>query len=57
MFKLLESLSARVRRGGSIAWACAEAGAGSGAASGSYGDAVAAFDAVIQASLRHIAQK
>ncbi|XP_034838130.1 uncharacterized protein [Maniola hyperantus] len=47
---LLESLAGRVKRGGCIAWACA------GDTSGAYGDATVAFDAVIQASLRHIAK-
>ncbi|XP_023944059.2 uncharacterized protein LOC112050130 [Bicyclus anynana] len=48
---LLESLAAHVKPGGSIAWACA------GAKSGAYGNAVTAFDAVIQASLLHVAKK
>ncbi|XP_045775894.1 uncharacterized protein LOC123874525 [Maniola jurtina] len=48
---LLESLARRVKRGGCIAWACA-----AGDTSGAYGDAAAAFDAVIQASLRHVAK-
>ncbi|CAH2208237.1 jg24917 [Pararge aegeria aegeria] len=48
---LLESLAASVKRGGSMAWTCA------GETSGAYRGAADAFDTVIQASLRHVAQK
>ncbi|XP_013177465.1 PREDICTED: uncharacterized protein LOC106124965 [Papilio xuthus] len=48
--KLLESLSPLVRTGGCVAWACA------GAASGAFGGATSAYDAVLKASLQHIAK-
>ncbi|XP_072939444.1 uncharacterized protein [Epargyreus clarus] len=48
--RLMESLSARLRRGGCIAWACA------GATSGAYRDAIAAFDTVLKANLIHVAK-
>ncbi|KAJ8736048.1 hypothetical protein PYW08_006704 [Mythimna loreyi] len=51
--KDLESLSSRVRHGGSIAWACA--GYADGGA-GSFSDAGAAFDSVLRASLQHVAK-
>ncbi|KAJ8735852.1 hypothetical protein PYW07_007472 [Mythimna separata] len=51
--KLLESLSSSVRRGGSIAWACA--GYTSGGAD-PFSDAGAAFDSVLRASLQRIAE-
>ncbi|XP_052750213.1 uncharacterized protein LOC113517806 [Galleria mellonella] len=50
--KTLENLSVMVRPGGCIAWACAGAGADNSA----YSVAGAAFDAVVQASLQHVAE-
>ncbi|XP_059050870.1 uncharacterized protein LOC131845791 [Achroia grisella] len=50
--KTLEKLSVMVKPGGCIAWACAGAGADNGA----YSTAGAAFDAVVQASLQHVAE-
>ncbi|XP_014362608.2 uncharacterized protein LOC106714158 [Papilio machaon] len=48
--KLLESLSPLVRAGGCVAWACA------GAAGGDFSGATSAYDAVLKASLQHIAR-
>lgn len=48
--QLLDTLSPRVKRGGYIAWACA------GAISETYSGATAAFDAVLEYSLSHIAK-
>ncbi|XP_013183906.1 uncharacterized protein LOC106129786 isoform X2 [Amyelois transitella] len=50
--KVLETTSVLVRPGGCIAWACAGAEAGNNA----FSVAGAAFDAVIQASLQHVAK-
>ncbi|XP_053611345.1 uncharacterized protein LOC128675745 isoform X2 [Plodia interpunctella] len=51
--KVLETTSVLVRPGGTIVWACAGAAAGGGAA---FSVAGAAFDAVIQAGLQHVAK-
>ncbi|KAL0901177.1 hypothetical protein ABMA27_006486 [Loxostege sticticalis] len=48
--KSLESLSALVSRGGSVAWACA------GAAGVGWGAAEDAFDTVLRANLHHVAK-
>ncbi|CAH2050853.1 unnamed protein product, partial [Iphiclides podalirius] len=48
--KLLESLSPLVRAGGCVAWACA------GKLDGAFKNAGTAYDAVIKASLQHIAK-
>ncbi|VVD05731.1 uncharacterized protein LOC126968742 isoform X2 [Leptidea sinapis] len=48
--KLLETLSLLIHRGGCIAWASA------GAVNDTYSDATRAFDAVLRASLKHVAK-
>ncbi|KAM3967863.1 uncharacterized protein ACR2FA_011408 [Aphomia sociella] len=49
--KTLENLSVMVKPGGYIAWACS----GPGADNGAFSVAGAAFDAVVQSSLQHVA--
>lgn len=50
--QLLETLSPRVSRGGCIAWACV----GADVTRGAFSNTVTAFDAVLHASLIHVAK-